>query len=35
MAANSAVEIRFGAPENVLEVQVGTVTALPTESPTV
>jgi hypothetical protein len=23
--ANSAVEIRFGAPENVLEVQVGTV----------
>lgn len=25
MAANSAVEIRFGAPENVLEVQVGTV----------
>jgi hypothetical protein len=25
MAASSAVEIRFGAPENVLEVQVGTV----------
>ena len=25
MATNSAVEIRFGAPENVLEVQVGTV----------
>lgn len=25
MASNSAVEIRFGAPENVLEVQVGTV----------
>ncbi|OBB93483.1 hypothetical protein [Mycobacterium sp. 852002-40037_SCH5390672] len=25
MAANSAMEIRFGAPENVLEVQVGTV----------
>ena len=25
MAANSAVEIRFGAPENVMEVQVGTV----------
>jgi hypothetical protein len=25
MTANSAVEIRFGAPENVLEVQVGTV----------
>ncbi|OBG36674.1 hypothetical protein [Mycobacterium sp. E3198] len=25
MAANSAVEIRFGAPENVLEVQIGTV----------
>jgi hypothetical protein len=25
MAANSAVEIRFGAPENVLEVQMGTV----------
>jgi hypothetical protein len=25
MAANSAVEIRFGAPENVLEVQVGTI----------
>jgi len=25
MAANSAVEIRFVAPENVLEVQVGTV----------
>jgi hypothetical protein len=25
MATTSAVEIRFGAPENVLEVQVGTV----------
>jgi hypothetical protein len=25
MATSSAVEIRFGAPENVLEVQVGTV----------
>jgi hypothetical protein len=25
MATNSAVEIRFGAPENVLEVQIGTV----------
>ncbi|OJZ63458.1 hypothetical protein BRW65_29810 [Mycobacterium paraffinicum] len=25
MATNSAVEIRFGAPENVLEVQLGTV----------
>lgn len=25
MAANSAVEIRFGAPDNVLEVQLGTM----------
>jgi hypothetical protein len=25
MAGNSVVEVRFGAPENVLEVQVGTV----------
>lgn len=25
MAANSAVEIRFGAPENVLEVQMGSI----------
>src|SRR5436305_12714133 len=25
MATNSVVEIRFGAPENVMEVQVGTV----------
>lgn len=25
MAGNNAVEIRFGAPENVLEIQVGTI----------
>ncbi len=25
MTTTSAVEIRFGAPENVLEVQVGTI----------